>query len=144
MNFRFVCVFVASISAMTPSAAWASDWRYVTSSSSDTDIFIDVSSARELIAVPYKRPFKVRQSWVKYDHTNDKTRKERTTKHLILYNCNSETSNMVSSINYRADGTVIDSGTFLDYESNYKPLVPDSVNYAIFEIVCGRTSLPEQ
>ncbi len=144
MIYRLSSVWYALILVITPSSVWASEWDFVLTTTSESSVFVDISSVKDLKAVPYQRPFEVRQAWVKYDHTNDKTEKSRFSIRMRRYNCDAETSNLIQLTSYSADGSVMFSHTFKDYETDYSPEVPDSVGYAIFEIVCGRTSSPQE
>lgn len=85
-----------------------------------------------------KRPFAVRQIWVKYDHSADKTETAKSKVELLRFNCIAETSAQASSVSYGADGTVIKSKTWDDFDFNYEPEVPDTIGYAIMEFACGK------
>jgi len=124
--------------------ATAADWKYLTSSSTDTAIFVDVDSVRTLPPIPIKRPFAVRQIWVKSDHSKDASERDRESKSMHRFDCDAETMLLVSHTSYRPDGTVSDSFDKEDYEFNYKPVTPDSVGYALMEFACGRRSIKPQ
>ena len=132
LRFAVVCVVFQSISAN------AAVWKFQTSSVNGTDVYVDTESWRELPPVQIKRPFSVRQIWVKYDHSKDKTETARSKVELLRFNCTAETSALASLVSYRADGTVIKSKTWDDYDFNYEPVVPDTIGYAIMQFACGR------
>jgi len=65
--------------------------------------------------------------WVVLDHSRDKTKIERETKQLINFDCRKKSYQILSSIKYRSDGTVISSDEEManPYRHSYAP--PDSV-----------------
>jgi len=119
----------------------AADWRYLATSTTETVIYVDVSSVRDLPAIPIARPFPVRQIWSKSDHTNDATEPDRETKSLHRFNCSAETMLIASTSGYRPNGTVSQSRSNEDYDFRYEPVTPDSIGYALMEFACGRRAL---
>lgn len=133
----FLTRFIVLLLAFQGIEAAAANWKLLTSSLKGTDIYVDVDSRRELPPVQIKRPFAVRQIWAKFDYTNDKTVNASSRIQLLRFNCVAETSALVSTVSYRADGTVIYSKSWEDYDFNYEPEVPDTVGYDIMEFACG-------
>lgn len=127
--------------SLAPTSAMAADWRYLATSTTETVIYIDVTSVRDLPAIPISRPFPVRQIWSKSDHSNDNTEVDRETKSMHRFDCSAETMLIVSTTGYRPNGTVSNSRTNEDYSFGYKPVTPDSVGYALMEFACGRRAL---
>jgi len=127
--------------AMLPANAFAADWRYLVTSTTETIVYVDISSIRDLPAIPISRPFPVRQIWSKSDHSNDNTETDRETKSMHRFDCSAETMLIVSTSGYRANGTVSYSRTNDDHDFRYQPVTPDSVGYALMEFACGRRAL---
>lgn len=120
----------------------ASSWQYLTKSDDGMIVSVDVTSLRELPGVPINRPASVRQIWVRLDLSQVKNDPAREAKQLMRYDCASETSLTVSYTEYTPRGTVLKSWSRQDYDFNYKPVIPDSIGYAMMEFACGRMQLP--
>lgn len=127
--------------SLVPTSALAADWRFLGTSTTETVVYVDVSSLRELPAIPISRPFPVRQIWSKSDHSNDNTEADRETKSMHRFDCSAETMLIVSMTGYRANGTVSNSHTNEDFSFGYKPVTPDSIGYALMEFACGRRGI---
>lgn len=122
--------------------ARASEWKYLTSGSSGAAALVDVQSVRELPPIAINRPFKVRTLWVKMNFQYDNSVKYRETVMLYYFNCDAETSEVISSTTYNPDGRVVKSFSDRDYDFKYEPLTPDTIGYALMEFACGRRSVP--
>lgn len=140
MGMKIAPLAFMAISSV-PTSATAADWRYLATSTTQTVIYVDVSSVRDLPAIPIARPFPVRQIWSKSDHTNDATEADRETKTMHRFNCSAETMLIATTSGYRPNGTVSHSRSNEDYEFRYEPVTPDSVGYALMEFACGRRAL---
>jgi hypothetical protein len=120
---------IALIMAVTP--AFAANWVYVTTDVNDTDFYYDadtiVRSGNQVTV------------WEKFDHSRDKTMKERERKRRHRYDCAQRTITLLNSITYYPDGK-INSFTWNTYEQETKPIVPDTVGEAKFEAVCAATA----
>jgi hypothetical protein len=138
---RVVANIFLIFAAILPQPALAADWKYLTSTSTGTQILVDVSSLRQEQAVPIRRPFSVIRIWVKHDHESDKSTKDRSTVQLMSINCQNDTSMVVTSVTYSASGEVKSSRTVEDYDFRYTPDVPDTIGFSITQFACGRTSL---
>jgi hypothetical protein len=106
------------------------------------DVYVDVDSLKELPAVPYRRPFPVRQLWVKFDHSEDPNVKHRTTMLLERYDCSAETSMVGASNRINPNGESAGSYTNPDSASNYSQVFPETIANAVMNFACGRRSLP--
>lgn len=112
------------------SPAFASDWRYVTSDSTGTDVYVDMETIRE--TSDYAGRYKL--AWVKWDHSRDKSRPHRETKLYFKIKCDTFESGIISATRYRADGTVLSSDS-----TSYPRLtadIPDTIGYSTTQFVC--------
>ena len=135
---RIALAIVGSLLALPASAA---EWRYLATSTTETDVYVDVTSVRDVPQIPYQRTFPVRQVWSKSDHSRDTTETERETKTMHRFDCSSETMLVISTTGYRANGTVSGTTDQTDFGNKYKPVTPDSIGYAILEFACGRRAI---
>ncbi len=119
----------ALVMAATP--AYAANWVYVTTDVNDTDFYYDadtiVRSGNQVTV------------WEKFDHSRDKTVKERERKRRYRYDCAQRTSALLDSIIYYPDGKS-SSFTWNAYEQETKPIVPDTVGDVTFKAVCAATA----
>lgn len=138
LKMRIAVTLVGSLLALPASAA---DWRYLATSTTETDVYVDVTSVRDVPQIPYQRTFPVRQVWSKSDHSRDTTETERETKTMHRFDCSSETMLVISTTGYRANGTVSGTTDQTDFGNKYKPVTPDSIGYAILEFACGRRAI---
>lgn len=142
MATRWAIAFLGLVVTATP--ARAANWQYLTSTTTGTEVYVDVDSVRDLPAVAIRRPFPARQIWVRADHENDSSISYRTTRSLDRFDCNAETSLTISSTGFDASGQAIRSRNEEDYEFKYEQVVPDTIAYTIMEFACGRISLPNR
>lgn len=133
--------FTIVIAVFGSNSAYASDWRFIASGTDGMIVFADVESAKELPAVPIRRPFPIRQIWVKMDFSKVKTVSYREQRQLMRFNCEAETGMVASNVTYAANGRVLQSWSEEDYDFKFDPETPDTVGYNIMEFACGRTSL---
>lgn len=112
--------------------AMAADWFELGANRTGSDVYVDLSSIKEK-GSGYSM---YRTAWIKIDHSRDNTVRERETKTLYHFRCESEEWKWVQMVTYNADGTMADSSTAPSYLS-FKAAVPDTVGYAIMEFVCG-------
>jgi hypothetical protein len=134
---KLILRFPLLCAVLIGSPASAADWQYLTTSATGAVAYVDMESWKELPPVQIKRPFAVRQIWVKYDLTNDKTETARSKVQLMRFNCSAGTSALISTVSYKPDGKVLNSKTWDDYDFYYEPEVPDTIGYAIMERACG-------
>jgi hypothetical protein len=137
---RFVCG-LALAALWQASPASASDWQYVTSSTTGADVYVDRESVRTLPADGYSRPFPVQQVWVKYDFSKDKTEKDREGKDLKNFDCSGKTSLTLHSVSYAPSGKASDSHTNADYDFRYRPVTPDTLVAAVMEYACSKRTI---
>lgn len=126
---------------LMPTLAIAADWRYLTSGTGGVIVHVDTDSIRELPPIEIRRPFPVRQIWVKMDYSQDKTVSYRESRALHRFNCIAETSAIASEVIYNPNGGVIRSWSKEDYDFYYEPTTPDTIGYAVMEFACGRRSV---
>lgn len=115
----------ALLMAVTP--AFAASWVYLITDVNGTDFYYDADTiVRSGTQVTV---------WEKFDHSRDKTVKERERKRRYRYDCAQRTITLLDSIAYYPDGK-ISSFTWNTYEQETKPIVPDTVGVVIFEAIC--------
>jgi hypothetical protein len=111
--------------------AFAANWVYLTTNVSDTDLYYDadtiVRSGNQVTV------------WEKWDHSRDKTVKERERKRRYRYDCAQRTMTLLHSIIYYPDGKST-SFTWETYEQTADPIAPDTVGEAVLEAVCAATA----
>ena len=115
---------------ITATPAFAANWVYLTTTNNGTDIYYDADTivrSRNQVTV-----------WEKWDHSSDKTRKERERRIQWRYDCAERTITLLHSINYYPDGT---SRTFpvATYEQETNPLVPGTIGEGTLEAICAAT-----
>ena len=116
----------ALIMAATP--AFAANWVYVLTDSNGTVIYYDADTIQ--------RSGKWVTVWEKWDHSRDKTVKEREKKIRVAYDCVQRTSANLSAFFYYPDGKI---KTF-DFKNEQSPLAPETVGEAALEAVCSATA----
>ena len=119
-----VILFIALVA--TP--VFASDWVRLTETDTGSVVEVDTES-RGLSG-------SIARIWLRIDHSKDATKKARQSKELWKFNCQSGTSFTASWVNYAADGSVISSGSPLEYDFKYEPVVPDTVGDTVMKIAC--------
>jgi hypothetical protein len=135
---KFVVAFAALFVPLAP--AYAADWTYLTTSTSQADVYVDAQSVRVLGPITVYRPFTVKQVWVKVDASSDKSVAYREKKLLYRFNCDGETGFLASAVTYAPSGAVMNSFSDQEYSHKYEAQIPDTVGYAIMEYACGRRS----
>jgi len=109
----------------------ASNWLEATKSTTGSTWFVDLDSVQR-VGDGYNS-WAVK-AWVKIDHSADKTEAARETKSLYFFKCEEERAKNISRVQYRADGTVIDS--YSPSYATYNPVVPDTVLSAAMQMAC--------
>ena len=79
---------------------------------------------------------------IKFDERNDASVRSRETVQLMKYDCARRTSVVLSAISYDAQGRVRTSEAQADYDFNYRPVAPDSVNESAMNIACNPVDEP--
>jgi hypothetical protein len=129
MKERSCLSIVALISGLLlSSTAYAENWIYVTSDSNKLIYYYDKESLRPVgdkIAV-----------WAMQDAAKDRTVKYRSRKDRLLYDCANETFAVTDSINYDANGSVIESFRWKDHELDFNSIVPGSIGKMQFDAIC--------
>ena len=113
---------------MAPTPAFAANWVYVLTDSNGTVIYYDADTIQ--------RSGKWVTVWEKWDHSRDKTKKEREKKIRVTYDCVQRTSGNLSAFFYYPDGKI---KTF-DLNNEQSPLAPETVGEAALEAVCAATA----
>lgn len=117
--------------AATAQTARAADWQYVTSSDV-IDVYVDVDSIRleRRDADTYKT------AWVKWNQERDTKVSQRETVSKYFFDCDTQQSDFIYTVKYKADGSVLTSDKY-DYLEMH-PHAPDSIGAETVEFVCGR------
>jgi hypothetical protein len=75
--------------------------------------------------------------WSKADHSKDAKEPARETKTRYRIDCFNQTLTMLIWIDYKADGTVIQSHMLNTYEQEARPAVPGSLGESLVQLVCS-------
>ena len=124
---------IVTFSLLTTPAYAAANWVYVTSSVKDAHYYLDASSVRDQRS---GLGGNVRLAWFKIDHSEDASVPQRESKILYHFKCSRSEMTMVQYVDYKPDGTVLDSGSMSTY-SGFRVAVPDTVGYSLLSTVCG-------
>ena len=128
---KHIKLIAAAALVMAATPAFAVNWVYVGARSSGTDFYYDadtiVRSGNQVTV------------WEKWDHSRDKTYKEREQRVRYRYDCAERTSTLLHAIIYYPDGTSR-AVTFATYEQETEPLAPGTVGEAVLEAVCEATT----
>ncbi len=114
---------------MVSSPAYAVDWVYITTTNTGTVLYYDADTIQRtgnLVTV-----------WEKWDHSRDKTVKEREKKIRLTYDCVQRTSTNLSAIYYYPDEK---NKTFNFKTSEQSFVAPETVGEATLEAVCAATA----
>ena len=130
MKNRLFCALLVAVAVATP--AMAVDWRFVTTSVSNSHYMIDIDSIRKISG--YSDPGVT--AWFKIDHSNDKTTAARTSKNLYHAKCASSELALKQWIEYKADGSVLNSSSG-DRYLRHSVVAPETVGYSILEAMCN-------
>jgi hypothetical protein len=118
-----------SAALLYPAAAQASDWYRVGPTAVGAVIFVDQDSITKTDGVV--------TYWMKLDHRNDRTVRQRETKVSVEVDCANRTIAAVAELIYAADGRLIDSHYAY---AEHVPIAPDTVAYAHASLVCAATN----
>jgi hypothetical protein len=123
--FNSLGAAVALVMAATP--AFAVNWVYVDTNKSGTDVYYDadtiVRSGNQVTV------------WEKWDHSQDKTFKQRQQTLRVKYDCAERTKTLLHAIIYYPDGT-IKSFTWETYEQEADPIAPGTFVEGRLEAIC--------
>jgi hypothetical protein len=121
----------ATALGMAATPAFAVNWVYVGARSSGTDFYYDadtiVRSGNEVTV------------WEKWDHSRDKTYKEREQRVRYQYDCAERTSTILLAIIYYPDGTSR-SVMFATHEQETTHVAPGTAGEGKLEAVCAATA----
>ena len=124
-TINLLAAATALVMAATP--AFAVNWIYVTETTTNTRLYYDLDtiqrSGNQVIA------------WEKWDHSRDKSTKERETKWRSRFDCSERTSTLLNATFYYPDGK-IESFTLETYERKVEPAIPGTTGETMLETVC--------
>ena len=112
------------------SASSAADWKLVTTSSTNSDWYIDQSSNTGTGQYRY--------AWFKEDAKNNKTKKISESKQWEAFDCINKSSSTATVIEYNHDGSVSYSRDFPDWASSFQAIVPDTIGETWYNSVCNK------
>ena len=108
--------------------AYAANWVYVVTDPDNAVVYYDSDTLQrtgdEVIV------------WVKWDHSRDKTVKERESKDRAIYDCSAGTRTVLSIWDYFPNGEV-NSIEYKPSEQTAKSVPPDSMGETIMQAVCA-------
>lgn len=129
---RKIVIFASLIGTAISTPVMASNWQYVGVTSDDkTSIYIDLESRRDSTDVYQK----VRLAWFKMDESNNASVPQRESKNLYQFKCDRSELRLTQWINYKADGSVLSSGSEPSY-TQFKVAAPDSVGDSMLAKAC--------
>ncbi len=114
------------------STAHASDWSYVTTTKDDSTVYIDRSNIRQETDAWRE---KLTIVWFKWDHSNDSTIEDDSSKELYYFKCEKSELKMVQFITYDAEGRVKKSSKRSEYQ-DFEGVAPDTIAFAMMEAAC--------
>ncbi len=120
---------MALFAVMTPSQVLAADWALVATSSNDVRQYLDVGSV--------SRNGDDRSIWVKEIDPETAAHGEAYSVLHWRYDCSARTGTLLSWMQYRANGTLIDSEQIPSYKQSAIDLAPDTVGERMLNTVCG-------
>ncbi len=126
MSLRHVCFGAALL--FTSSSVAAENWIEITHNFTGSTYHYDSDTK--------KTEGNTLQVWIMGDHSKDKTITERTSKMLMLIDCENETITMQASYTFSADGRMLKGGSFKKHEQDAEPVIPGSIGGWIFEALC--------
>lgn len=127
MFFSSVKVLIATIGLSLGSAAIAEDLVYYGTGASRKIYYYDAETIRR-----YSN--NTVEVWEKRDASKDKTVPFRTARNKVRFNCSAETHGYLSIVTYRANGTVIHSGS--NEYPTMDPMPPGTIMDSLFKILC--------
>lgn len=125
---KHIKLIAATALVMAPTPAFAANWVYVLTDGNGTVRYYDSDTIQ--------RSGKWVTVWEKWDHSRDKTIKERERKIRFTYDCVQRTSGNLSAFYYYPGGKI---KTF-DFKNEQSPLAPETVGEAALEAVCAATA----
>ena len=126
MQARLFVWFAVTLGVASP--ALAVNWVRYNSDARGTVYYYDSDSVR--------RTGNLVRVWELQDHIQDASVAHRQTKNLIEIDCDADTDDLVSTIQYRADGRVLQSVHLRPHEREARPIVPGSVAEALRQRAC--------
>lgn len=119
----------ALVLAATP--AFAANWVYMTTDVNGTDYYYDADTIQ--------RSGNQVTVWLKWDHSSDKTVKERRKTSRHRFDCAERTGTLLDVIIYYPDGTS-KSATWEAYEQEAELIAPDTLGEDRLLTVCAATT----
>ena len=130
-NVRRFGLVMACLTPFWGASALAANWIYVAANEVGTVFYYDADTIQ--------RSGTQVTVWMKWDHSRDKTAKERERKGRSRYDCEQRTETLLNSTVYYPNGQNR-SFTWEAYDQSARPVVPDTVGEAILETVCAATA----
>ena len=129
MIIKSVKLLIATIGLSLGSAAITEDLVFAVTGKAGSVWYYDAETVR-------RYPNNTVEFWAKEDASKNKTVRYRTSRYHWRMDCSAETMGSLGFVDYRADGTVIQS----DYYKNPEmvPGVPGSIGQELFEIMCSK------
>ncbi len=111
-------------------SALAVNWVYVTTSSNDSEVFIDTDSIKSAGSYSDEK-----RAWIQIDHSKNSKVTLRSEKLLYSAKCNAEELKLIQWIEYMPDGSVKDSGKSNTY-TPHSSVAPETVGSSILNAIC--------
>lgn len=118
-------IIIAAVALAAPAAA--SDWVPVSGGAGHDAVLVDMQSVETTGSA--------RRAWVQY--VNEKVAADRVerSKNFVKVDCNAHTFQILSSVDYAKDGSVIRSAEFSELDGVMR-IVPDSVGQLLQGALC--------
>ena len=121
--------FVGAALLLLPMPAGAVNWIELSRTSNGSIVYGDTQT--------FGTTGVIGRIWVKFDHRNNRSRKERESVEFWKFNCENKTIFVASSTSYNAIGTVIGSRALPESEVLYDPVVPGSIAETVMGYACS-------
>ena len=128
---KHIKLIAATTLVMAATPAFAANWIYVLTADSGTVYYYDSDTIQ--------RSGKWVTVWERWDHSRDKTVKQRESKVRYRYDCAERTSTPLQLTEYYPNGT-IETITWEARQQEAAAIIPETVGEAQFEAVCATTA----
>ena len=124
---RTLLSFLLALSLSSPSQA--SNWMRIDETRNHAIYYLDVDGVR-----PWKA---YKSAWLKIDRSRDNTFSYDHSIDMWLVDCARRSLALKSSHSYSADGAIIRSDDFDEYDLKWQAAVPESVGETILDRTCA-------
>ena len=124
---KLVSALLVCLALMPIAPAYAANWIYVIEDVKGTVFYYDADTIQ--------RSGNQVTVWEKWDHSRNRTIKEREDKVLNRYYCLERTFTILNWVGYYPDGTN-KSFTWGTYQQTADPIVPETSGELMFKAVC--------